>query len=242
MMCPALVLAAGFGTRLAAHTSEPKPLLPFRGRRLIEWNIAWLAGHGFREIWINLHHRPDAFRAVLGDGTRWGVVIRYAEEQEILGTAGAWRRLAGQWPGPSVVIYGDNVMRFDLSRLLAAHAAQSATCTIALYDAAQHAHTGIGGGRAMLAGDGRVRRFVEHRGAQAATGLINAGAYVLEGEVATRIPDGFSDFGSDVLPGLAADGAVHGHVIEADGFCLGLDTPECLRVAESLVAAGRIAL
>jgi hypothetical protein len=60
--------------------------------------------------------------------------------------------------------------------------------------------------------------------------------------MADRIGDGVQDFGRDVFPGLARDGALRGHVIETDGYCLGLDTPECFATAEQLAASGKVRL
>jgi mannose-1-phosphate guanylyltransferase len=241
---PALVLAAGHGSRLAGFVDVPKPLAPFRGRRLIEWNLLWLAASGIRDVWVNLHHRPEAFRAVLGGGEAYGVRLRYSEEPKLLGTAGAWRRLRSHLRGVSLVVYGDNVMRFDLDRLLAAHAthaAAGALCTAALFDRHTHAHTGIAGGRVELAATGRVRRFRE-RDPSARNGLVNAGVYVVEPRLTDWIGEGAPDFGCDVFPRLAAARALYGHVIEADGFCLGLDTPECFAVADGLAVEGRVRL
>ncbi|MBX6366035.1 MAG: hypothetical protein IRZ00_19480, partial [Gemmatimonadetes bacterium] len=91
------------------------------------------------------------------------------------------------------------------------------------------------------AADGRVRRFVEGARAGAGLPLVNAGAYVLEAEVAAEIGPGYADFGRDVLPVLAARGRVRGYVMEAGGFCLGVDTPARFAVAERLLSAGEVA-
>lgn len=227
----ALLLAAGKGSRLgAAAGGVPKPLVAIGGTTPLQHNIAWVAPL-VTEIWINLHQDAAQIRDRVGSS--FGAVpIRYSYEPELLGTAGAWQRLAAEWTGPSLVIYCDNFMRFDLGALIAAHAAGGALATIAIYDPKLHANTGIGGGRVELAGT-RVTRFVEGAGA----GLVNAGAYCVEPELAALIPPGFSDFGTDVLPRLAAAGRLAGHPIEPQGFCLGLDTPARLELARSLAAA-----
>lgn len=241
MISQALVLAAGLGSRLAAHSAEPKPLVRFRGRRLIERNLDWLAESGVRDIWINLHREPALFRAALGDGSGYGVRIRYSEEPEILGTAGGWKRLRREWRGSSLVIYGDNVMRFDLDGLARTHSERGALCTVALYDLSRHANTGLAGSRVAVGEDGRVLSFLEGS-ARDDEALVSAGAYIVEPGLADRIGEGFQDFGRDVFPSLAARGELRAHVMEADGYCLGLDTPEGFAVAESLAAAGRVRL
>lgn len=159
-----LVLAAGKSTRITPLANgQPKPLLRIVGRSLLEWNLLWLADHGVATVWVNLHYRPEAITGALGDGERLGVRVRYSPEPELLGTAGAWRRLEKEWTGTSLVIYGDNLMRFDLRAFLAAHRAREALATIALFDVARHSHTGSGGGHVRLDARGRVSEFVERR-------------------------------------------------------------------------------
>ncbi|MDX2194686.1 MAG: nucleotidyltransferase family protein [Gemmatimonadales bacterium] len=239
----ALVLAAGKSTRIAARAQgRPKPLLDFAGEPLIGWNLRWLATSGVARAWVNLHHRFAEVMDAVGDGSRWQIPVTYSFEPEILGTAGAWRRLAAHWGARSLVVYGDNVSRFSLAALAGAHAAAPAgtLATIALFDPARHLNTGIAGGRVLCGADGRVAGFTE--GGAGADGLVNAGVYVLEHALLARLPDGFLDFGRDVFPALAAEGRLHGHVLEPGGFCLGLDTPESFAAGEALLHDHRLVL
>jgi MurNAc alpha-1-phosphate uridylyltransferase len=78
---PALILAAGRGERMRPLTDHtPKPLLPVRGKPLIEWHLEALAGCGVREVVINTAWLEEQFPAALGDGRRWGLRIRYSME------------------------------------------------------------------------------------------------------------------------------------------------------------------
>ncbi|HSJ24051.1 MAG TPA: nucleotidyltransferase family protein [Longimicrobiales bacterium] len=226
----ALVLAAGKGSRLAAVSGGlPKPLVPIGSTTPLEHNLAWVAPHARDGIWVNLHQGASVIRQRIGDAVA-GVPVSWSHEPELLGTAGAWKRLEAEWSGTSLVIYGDNFMDFDLRALLQTHRRGGTPMTIAVFDPTVHANTGIGGGRVVLEGS-RVVQFVEG----ASEGLVNAGAYCIEEELALRLPGGFSDFGRDVLPGLAAEGLLGGHMIEDAGYCLGLDTPERLALARELV-------
>lgn len=77
----AIVLAAGRGERMRPLTdSTPKPLLPLRGRPMIEWHLDALARDGVREVLINTAWLEEQFPAVLGDGSRFGLAIRYSHE------------------------------------------------------------------------------------------------------------------------------------------------------------------
>jgi len=244
MSLPALVLAAGKSTRIAAVSGgRPKPLLEVGGKPVVAWNLEWLADAGVRDVWVNLHYRPDELRAALGDGSRYGVRIRYSYEETILGTAGAWRKLRDEWHSTSLVVYGDNLLRFDLGAFAAAHRAYGATATVALFDPDMHANTRIAGGRVSLGADNRIVAFVEGGGLISPEArFVNAGAYLLEPVVAERIGTGFQDFGRDVFPALLRDGAVAGHVMESSGYCLGLDTPESFGIAATLVNTRQVAL
>jgi MurNAc alpha-1-phosphate uridylyltransferase len=77
----ALILAAGRGERMRPLTDRtPKPLLPVRGRPMIEWHLGALARDGVREVVINTAWLEEQFPAVLGDGSRFGLRIAYSME------------------------------------------------------------------------------------------------------------------------------------------------------------------
>jgi N-acetyl-alpha-D-muramate 1-phosphate uridylyltransferase len=84
----ALILAAGRGERLRPLTYHcPKPLIEVRGKRLIEWHLEALAAAGVRDVVINTAWLEEQFPATLGDGSRWGLTIRYSMEQRDHGGA-----------------------------------------------------------------------------------------------------------------------------------------------------------
>jgi MurNAc alpha-1-phosphate uridylyltransferase len=77
----ALILAAGRGERMRPLTDiTPKPLLPVRGKPLIEWHLEALARGGVRDVVINTAWLEEQFPATLGNGERWGLRIRYSTE------------------------------------------------------------------------------------------------------------------------------------------------------------------
>ncbi|HUF52058.1 MAG TPA: nucleotidyltransferase family protein [Longimicrobiales bacterium] len=228
----ALILAAGKGTRLRPVAGQrPKPLIPVGGTSPLRHAVDWVAALEPACIWINVHAGAAQIMEAIGREAT-GVPVLYSHEPVLLGTAGAWKKLAREWTEPALVVYGDNLMRFDLRRLLAAHEGAGALATIAVFDPSRHRNTGIGGGRVELDGT-RVVRFTEG----GAAGIVNAGAYVLEPALATRLADGFLDFGHDVFPALAAAGELAAHMVEDAGYCLGVDTPERLASARELMIA-----
>src|SRR5512142_2155797 len=90
---PALVLAAGFGTRLRPLSLvRAKPAMPVAGEALIRRILRALVQAGVRRAVVNLHHLPETICAALGDGSDLGVQVRYSWENPILGSAGGPRR------------------------------------------------------------------------------------------------------------------------------------------------------
>lgn len=79
---PALILAAGRGERMRPLTDTcPKPLLAVRGKPLIVWHLEALARDGVRDVVINTAYLEEQFKPALGDGSRWGLRIRYSHER-----------------------------------------------------------------------------------------------------------------------------------------------------------------
>ncbi|HEX5371300.1 MAG TPA: nucleotidyltransferase family protein [Aquabacterium sp.] len=121
---PALILAAGRGERMRPLTDHtPKPLLTVQGVPLIEWHLRALARDGVREVVINTAHLEDQFPATLGDGSRWGLRIRYSMEGRdhggALETAGGMAK-ALPWLGEAFWVLAGDVFvpdfRFEAER------------------------------------------------------------------------------------------------------------------------------
>jgi len=239
-----LVLAAGKSERIRSIADGlPKPLLKVGGRSVLEQNLRRLAKQGIGQAWINVHYRPEAIREAIGDGAQLGLKVRYSMEAEILGTAGAARHLLSHWTGRLLVVYGDNLLSFDLQRLASVHRESGAPVTIGLFDRRISAHTGIAGGRVTVDDERRITSFRE-LGDQGgpAEGLVNAGVYLIERDILARIPpDTFFDFARDLFPALIAEGLpLNAYVFGPEEYCLGIDTPEHFSAAQKLFNARAI--
>ncbi|RMH69200.1 MAG: NDP-sugar synthase [Gemmatimonadetes bacterium] len=130
----AMILAAGFGTRLRPLTDRiPKPLIDIGGKPLVLHIIDQLKQAQITEIVINLHYLGGQIQAVLGDGTAFGVHITYSEEPEILGTGGGVKR-AQPWLGdaPFLIFNGDILTDLPLTTLIDFHRQQSVISTLAV--------------------------------------------------------------------------------------------------------------
>jgi NDP-sugar pyrophosphorylase family protein len=228
----AVILAAGAGTRLRPLTDTcPKPMLPIAGRPLLARTLDWLRANGVVEVALNLHHLPDVVREGLGDGSDWGMHLRYSYEPTLLGTSGAIRVIADQNPGwfdeTFLLLYGDMLLDIALADLHAFHQAGGAALTLAL----KHTATPWTQGMVEIDTAGRVLRFVEKPADWPGGDLANAGVYICEPAILPFIPPGLSDFGHDIIPALVASGAlVCGQL--AEGYLLDIGTPEAYARAQ----------
>jgi NDP-sugar pyrophosphorylase family protein len=219
----AMILAAGFGTRLWPLTiGRTKPAMPFLNRPLIAFTLDYLKRYGFDEVIINLHHEPDSVRAQLGDGAQYGLRIHYSvEEPEILGTAGALDRVRERLERETfVVVNGKIITDIDLQAALQTHRARQALATLVLRPNTKRERFS----EIILAADGRIEKFAGFPppdNPQSATRnpqspLMFTGIHILEPAIFDYIPRGVpSDSVRDVYPqAMAAGKALAAHVAE----------------------------
>lgn len=225
MIRKAMILAAGRGSRLGGLTDElPKPMLRVAGVPLLEHTIRALVRCGIEDAVINLHHHPEPLMEYFGDGARFGLRLHYSREEELLGTAGAVKKVAPFFQGaPFLVHYGDNLTTIDLGRLAAAHAASGATVTLALFwkeDVMPHSAV-------ELTDDLHVVRFVEKpRAEEAPSHWISAGVFIIEPKALEYVAEAaVSDFGFDLFPALlAASKPMQGYCMHAPEQLWWIDT------------------
>ena len=133
MRARALVLTAGLGTRLHPLTCvRAKGAVPVNGAPLVCRILTWLVGHGFADVVLNLHHRPETIAARVGDGSALGARVRYSWEQPVLGSAGGPRHALALLSDPFLVVNGDTLTNVNLDALAAAHAESGADVTMAV--------------------------------------------------------------------------------------------------------------
>jgi len=129
----AIVLAAGFGTRLRPLTAKlAKPAIPFLNQPLIHHHLRRLTETGVHSVAINLHHLPQSIVSAVFR-QHWDLELRFSYEPEILGTGGALRPLR-PWLGdePFLLINGDTISDIDLNHVIASHVASGADATMVL--------------------------------------------------------------------------------------------------------------
>jgi mannose-1-phosphate guanylyltransferase len=214
----AMVLCAGFGTRLRPFTDVvPKPLVPLCGLPLLQYNFALLRAASVREVVINTHHLgAEMERGARELAAKLGVDLAVSrEERHILGTGGGLRRAAALLgEGTFFLFNGDMIFDLDLAAALAAHRAANAVATMVL------APVPAGGSYGVVEVDAqdRVRRIAGRGASPPAPGEPPlqkrhfTGVHVLETAILSRLPaDGESDINRTAYVRLIHEGApVHG--------------------------------
>ncbi|MDH4196072.1 MAG: nucleotidyltransferase family protein, partial [Candidatus Aminicenantes bacterium] len=216
----AILLAAGKGTRLKPLTDRtPKVMIPVAGKPLLEWHVRQLAAAGIKDIFINLHHLPEKIRAYFRTGRTWGVRIRYSYEPEILGTAGAVKKLKEHLDSePFLVVYGDNFIELDYAGLIAYARRKNGVGTVAVVKKADVQGSGI-----VKIGPGhRILRFAEKpRPEDVFSHWVNAGIFYFHPGVFEFIGSHHSDFSYDVLPSiLQRRGRLFAYKLESDVWAI----------------------
>src|SRR5258708_17243182 len=118
-MCSALVLAGGLGTRLrSVFDGAPKCMAPVAGRYFLEYLLDWLRSFNIKDLILCVGHKSDQIQNWLGNGSKWGVHVRYSVEEELLGTGGALK-LAGKLLSGELclVVNGDSFLNVDLQEM-----------------------------------------------------------------------------------------------------------------------------
>jgi NDP-sugar pyrophosphorylase family protein len=211
----ALILAGGQATRMRPYTDDaPKAMVPVAGAPIVGHQLCWLAASGVKTVVISAGYRSEMIEAYVGDGSRFGVEVRYAVEREPLGRGGGLKFAARSLVDPDAaffVLNGDVITDFALPDLAAFHAERRATVTVAL--SPYRSNWGV----ADLDGD-LIRGFVQ---SPALPYWINAGVYVFAPEAVPLLPDR-GDHEDTTFPHLATESRLAG--FRLSGYWRGIDT------------------
>lgn len=212
----AIIMAGGFGTRLRPLTINiPKPLVPMMQKPMMHHIVNLLKAHGVREITSLLYFQPDAIRNYFGDGRKFGIKMNYIQSDADYGTAGSVRNAYEFIDERFIVISGDVLTDFDLSKALDFHIKRNAKATMILTRVKNPLAFGV----VITEKDGRVSRFLEKPSwGEVFSDTINTGIYILEREVMDWIPYREEyDFSKDLFPKMLRENlGLYGYV--ADGY------------------------
>ena len=239
----AIIMAGGQGTRLRPLTSnQPKPMIRIANLPCMEHIVNLLARHAFTDIGVTLQFMPEEIQDYFGDGSDWGVNLRYSIEDAPAGTAGSVKMAEQQLDLHGerlLIISGDALTDADLSQVVRFHEEKRAEVTMVLKSVENPLDFGI----VITEEDGRISRFLEKPAwGQVFSDAVNTGIYLLEPSVMDEIPDpeeGEYDFSKELFPKLLERGRpLYGFV--TDAYWEDIGTLEQYASAQRAVLDGRV--
>ncbi|MFB6470207.1 MAG: NDP-sugar synthase [Vulcanisaeta sp. AZ3] len=224
-MVKALILAGGFGKRLAPLTLDrPKPLIEVGGKPILQWQIEWLAKQGVSDIVLAVGYLRTKVFEVMGDGSKFGVRLFYSVEEEPLGTAGAIKNAAKFLEDDVFVILNGDVITNLSIRPLIEGLSDDVAATIALVP--MRSPYGI----VHVSNDGFIAEFREK---PVLDYLINAGVYAFKKDIINYLPNK-GDIEVTVFPELASNRRIKG-VIFRDVYWKSVDTVKDIEEVEKVI-------
>ncbi len=225
---PVLILAGGKATRLGEVTKTiPKALVPLAGRPFIDHQFAELYEQGIREVVMCVGHFADQLREYVGDGSRFGLRVRYSDDGSTLrGTGGAVRRALPLIGDGCFVLYGDSIL--DVSYAAAfARLPQSALGLMTVF----HNENSFDKSNVVFQ-NGRLVRYSKQDATPEMT-HIDYGLSLLRRAAIERIPPGQSSDLAELYSALVASGEMVGFEVTNRFYEIG--SPTGLREAEQFV-------
>ena len=203
----ALILAGGKGTRLRPLTVyTPKPIVPVLNKPFLLYQIEILRRAGIKDITLSLSYQPDKIEHLLGDGSEYGVNLRFVTEPSPMGTGGAYKFAAETIRETTIVFNGDILTDLDISEVIKLHKEKKSEATLTLVPVENPSAYGL----VETDAEGNILRFREKPKPEEidtlTTNNVNAGIYILEPEILDLIPKGENcSFEYNVFPDILSN-------------------------------------
>lgn len=201
-----VVIAGGQGTRIASVNADiPKAMIPIDGKPILEYQILMAQRYGFTDFLFIIGYLGDQIREYFGDGAKWGVTIKYFQETQPLGTAGALGYLKDKLTEEFFVFYGDTVMDFDMIHMLDFHHRKHADATLLVHPNDHPYDSDI----VDVDKDGKVKNFFikPHPDCFISHNMVNAALFIFSPSILSEIEVGTkSHIEKNVLPKCLQDG------------------------------------
>lgn len=236
-----VILAGGKGTRLAGAIGEaiPKPMAPVAGRPLLERQLELAREHGFEDVRLLTSHRSEVIESHFGDGSGFGVAVRYHVDGEPRGTAGAVLQVLPELADRFALLYGDTVLDVDLDRFWRRHAEVGADASLFVHPN-DHPHDSD---LVETDAEGWIRAFHPHPHEEGRylRNMVNAALYVVDRAALEpwRGREGKLDFAHDLFPMMLERGArLFGY--HSREYIKDMGTPERLARVEADIESGLV--
>lgn len=226
-MKSAAIMAGGIGSRMQPFTYVlPKPLMPLTDKPILEIIIRQLVFYGFKDITLVLGYAAELIRAYFGDGSKWGINIRYVVESHPMGTAGALSLLK-DFTKPVLVINADILTDIDFSQTYDFHIQSKSLVTVMLYEHKQYSKYGV----IKVNRNGRLESYAEK---PVHIELISTGIYVINPAVAHYMTSSTMDM-PQLIASLMDKNEIVGTRLHK-GIWKDIGNPEMLHEARQLFA------
>jgi NDP-sugar pyrophosphorylase family protein len=190
------------------------------------YQIEILRRAGIKDITLSLSYQPDKIEQLLGDGSDWGVNLRFVTEPSPMGTGGAYKFAADALRETTIVFNGDILTDLDISEVIGMHKEKKAEATLTLVPVENPSAYGL----VETGEEGNVLQFREKPKPEEAAALtgknINAGIYVLEPRILDLIPKGENySFEYNVFPDILSAGKPFFAFIMKNNYWRDIGTP-----------------
>ena len=224
----AIVIAGGKGERLRPLTGDkPKSMVPLLEKPILEYQVEWLREGGVTDIIVSCGYLHEVIQDYFEDGSRWGVRMSYAVEDQPLGRGGALKLAYRQVPPDEPLVIGtngDNVNTQPLAPMVEQHRRTKAVATLLLTQL--RSPYGIVQQRGKRILGFREKPLLPH--------WLSAGVYVLNAEFFADLPD-IGDHEDELFPRLAAEGRLCG--FRSHTYWKAIDTIKDLNEAAAQISA-----
>lgn len=231
-------MAGGFGTRLRPLTNNlPKPMVPVCNIPMMEHIVHLLKQHSITDIVSLLYFQPEKITSHFGNGSQFGISMKYVEAAADYGTAGSVKNAQEHLGERFIIISGDVLTDFDISAALRYHEEKGAKATIVLTKAENPLQFGI----VMTNEEGRITRFLEKpTWGEVFSDTINTGIYIIDPDVLDLIPyQKDFDFSKDLFPLMLRLGMpLYGYI--ASGYWQDIGNLEQYREVHADVLNGKV--
>jgi len=203
----AIIIAGGRGERLKPITNTvPKPMLEIDGKPILLHIVRHLKENGIKDFIIALCFLPEIITKFFGDGSKFGVNIKYTYEnpEKPLGTAGSITLAKSLINKTFIVTYADILRKLDIKQMITFHKSNQAFATLNIYKRpSQDAKSQI------LTKNNKIIQFIERPSESDLKKKFlwtNGSFYIFEPEIFKHIPDNKRvDFGFDIFPKLSLE-------------------------------------
>lgn len=213
----AVILAGGLGKRLGALAEGlPKPMVPVEGRPFLARIIAQLKDQGFEDVVLLVGHRAQVIKDHFGDGSAWGIRIRYSQEEAPLGTGGALKAASYLLGDRFLLLYGDLYREFDYAAFSDRHFKDC----LAVYPFVEGLSTITSGNVDFHPEAGQVMAYRKND-PSAMLGWVDAGFGIFQTRHLEALPEGVCSFEEWLYPRLAKAGGLAGEAVDRRFFDIG---------------------